>query len=104
MKEAVKITPISRWLYRVEVCKSGGFWVSVHDCPGIPWVDVQKYLPQPTDQRPLLESGVVQSDGVCEWCETNPRKYLAISDVGRQLICGVCAADVEFDPIGMVSQ
>lgn len=95
LAEGVKITPISKWLFRVEICKPGGYWVTVHDCPGIPWSDVVKYLPAPTDQPPPPNWGVVQSVRVCDWCGTNKGRYLAVSDAGKQLICGVCAADIQ---------
>ena len=111
----IKIIPISRWLYRVEVQMPGGYWRCVHDCPGIPWVAAKKYLPttereQPNDPTPSFYRGVGQSvfgvvvtredifgknHQTCDWCFQNPRDYLAVSDKGREFVCSVCAADVD---------
>ena len=103
----IKIIPVSRWLYRVEVQMPGGYWRCVHDCPGIPWSDAKKYLPttneQPNDPTPHFIRGLgqsVMSDSdqykqVCDWCFQNPQAYMAISDKGRDFVCTVCAADVE---------
>jgi len=105
----IKIIPVSRWLYRVEVQMPGGYWRCVHDCHGIPWSDVKKYLPstereQPNDPTPHFIRGLGQSvvvsspdqhKQVCDWCFQNSRDYMAISDKGREFVCSVCAADVD---------
>ena len=111
----IKIIPVSRWLYRVEVQMPGGYWRCVHDCPGIPWSDAKKYLPstteEPNDSTPHFIRGLGHSRDVvishrdmygetvkqplCDWCFQNSRDYMAVSDKGREFVCRVCAADVD---------
>lgn len=108
----IKITPISKYLYRVEVQEEAGFWIRVHDCDGIPWSDVKKYLPShatnPNESTPHLFGGLSQSGdclivstgyaeriALCDWCHQNPRQYMAVSDTGRHFVCNVCASDVD---------
>lgn len=85
-----KITPVSEFLFRVEQEINGGYWATVHDCPGIPWSDVRRYLPP-------FSKGKQLAPHLCDWCGQNEKAYLAISDQGKELVCKVCAADVPVD-------
>ena len=100
----LKITQISRWLYRVEQRTSDSFWVQLHDCPGIPFVDVADLVKCQSSHPPYPREGVGKIDVErikrttmvvhCDWCNQNPVMYKAISDMGIEYVCKVCAVDV----------
>jgi len=112
----LKITQISRWLYRVEQRTSDSFWVQLHDCPGIPFVDVASIVKCQSSHPPYPREGVGKIDVerikrsgtptdfvhkglLCDWCNENPVMYRAISDMGThgsqiEYVCKVCAVDV----------
>ena len=104
---AVKITPVAKYLFRVEQQHADGFWVCVHDCAGIPWCDVLSYLPSTSEPLDGLAPHAIRGQGQpgverlfstahsrCDWCNQNERRYLAVGPGLTEQICDVCAADL----------